>query len=93
MQARAGPFAIGQWTCVELESVRVPADGGLQKGTLHGFIDGSERSDLLLSGWLANADVSQVTVWVDATMPANSPAYDVWVDELIADSKPIGCGN
>jgi hypothetical protein len=91
----AGPFQqsatmvpLDQWFCVQLQL----AQNGAATGPVSFAVNNSTVSDLSLNATLPNPQPNKFFVgqmWEGN--PANLPASDLWIDEIILDNKPISC--
>jgi Thrombospondin type 3 repeat len=85
-------FQPDRWTCVEVAITPDPTDAGSgSMGRLTLSIDDTPVSDLLLTELSAQPPYDEMEVGFAFTPYAGQPAIDVWYDEIIVDSQPIGC--
>ncbi len=77
-----------QWTCLQME---IPQPANMM-GTIRVFIDGAEVTDVTTTNTAPTPSFDHVYVGLDFVgNPANLPAADLWIDELIIDDKPTTC--
>jgi hypothetical protein len=84
----ATTLPLDRWACVEWQLTRGPTGGSRV------FLDGQEISDLTLTATAVEPPAGVTLMGVGMAFFGNGnlqPAYDLWVDELIVDSSPIGC--
>jgi hypothetical protein len=83
-QTPAGMITPNQWVCVEWQ---------LQiAGSMHAWIDGKEVT-ALATLQPTDPTVGQLSVGLVSFVPAGASgvARDLWIDEVVVDSKRIGC--
>ena len=79
-----------RWTCVEWE-VRL-GSAGSSNGTTTLTVDGTAASGLGAAQPLyATPPINQLGIGLVGGGSAAIPARDLWIDELIVDTAPIGC--
>jgi hypothetical protein len=78
---------VGQWFCVEWEvDFTAPQQSKL-------WLDGNPLTDLTTAqATESNPPLGIVNIGTLLYYPTtNLPAYDMWIDDVVIDNKPIGC--
>jgi hypothetical protein len=76
-----------KWTCLQME---IPQNAST--GVIKLFLDGAEVTDVTSASTAPTPSLDHVYVGLDFYgNPANLPAADMWLDELIVDDKPTTC--
>jgi len=76
-----------KWTCLQME---IPQTGST--GVIKLYLDGAEVTDVTTTNTAPTPPLDHVYVGLDFYgNPANLPAEDMWLDELIVDDKPTTC--
>jgi hypothetical protein len=76
---------LAQWLCVEWHI--------FSAGEMRVFVDDVEMTQLhVFQGTVPASPLSKLSFGIDVYQPtASVNPYDVWVDDIIVDTKPIGC--
>jgi hypothetical protein len=75
-----------RWTCLQFD---IPIG---MTGTTHLFVDGSEVTDARVVKASPQPIPDHVYCGLDwATTVTSQPAGDLWLDEIIVDTKPTSC--
>jgi hypothetical protein len=91
-----GPFnssslftvANDRWTCLQME---IPQPAGAM-GVIRLFLDGNEVTDVTTTSSAATPAMDHYYLGLDwYNNPANLPATDMWLDEVILDDQPTTC--
>src|SRR5262249_2203071 len=97
-------FTTEKWLCVEAGFDGSEAATGGTKNILRRWIDGGLRAEVLGMGhaccvdgqgcsanmpWVAPAFETLKLGW--STYYGTSPAIEMWIDDVVVDSKPISC--
>jgi hypothetical protein len=70
-----------RWLCVEWATVA---------GASHTWLDGVELKDTAFTA-TATAPIYRLTMGTHINTGNNVPAVDIWYDDILVDSAPIGC--
>jgi Thrombospondin type 3 repeat len=77
-----------QWLCLEWWIAASP-------GEMRLFVDGTEMPSLhvLQATQPSPSPLAEMAIGIDIYQPPQAVnPYDIWVDDVIVDTKPIGCG-
>jgi hypothetical protein len=82
-------FPLGRWVCLEWKIVSDTGSGG----SVQLFLDGSEVTDITQTGKATQSSpaLNTVSLGLSTTPVSSVGAVDAWIDEVRADTSPIGC--
>ncbi len=76
-----------QWTCLQMQIPQSAATGIIKI-----FVDGAEITDDTTNSGANTPPIDRMYLGLDWYQnPANLPATDIWLDEIIVDDQPTSC--